>query len=100
MAPGRSAENREGQCGHLGPHLHPIPLDSAGFGPILPAPTEDHISGSPLSTSGSGPVEGGPPLRGPWGDCHPPQDTGSRSKPAAAGWTGERGGTLEMQLTE
>ena len=38
--------------------------------------------------------------RGPWGDCHPPQDAGSKSKPAAGGWAEGRGGTLEVQLTK
>ena len=62
MAPGSSAENREEPCGHLGPPLRPVPRDWAGFGSVLPTPTEDRISGSSLSTPGPGPAEGGPPL--------------------------------------
>ena len=61
-APGSSAENREEPCGHLGPPLRPVPRGWAGFGSVLPTPTEDRISGSSLSTPGPGPAEGGPPL--------------------------------------
>lgn len=96
----RSAENREERCRRLGPPLHPVPRGWAGFGSVLPTPTEDRISGSSLSTHGPGPAEGGPPPRGPWGDCPPPQDAGNKSKPAAGGWAAGRGGTLEVQLTK
>lgn len=78
-----------------------------GLGQFSPLP-RGNVSQGALSTPGSGPVEGRPPPRGPWG-------TATRLRTLAVGssqlqrgglgvksWGGGAGGAgaLEMQLTE
>lgn len=99
MAPGSSAENRKEQCGRLGPHLHPMPRGSAGFGPILPAPMGERVSGSPLSTPGSGPVEGHP-LEALVGTATRLRTLAVDPSQLRWGGRGEREGPWKFQLTE
>lgn len=66
-APGSSAEIREGQCGCLGPHLHPVPRGSAGFGPNSPRSHGETCLRSPQHSRLQGQWRVGRPLEATWG---------------------------------